>query len=181
MPAFALSILLLLAACGSVTTEDSSACEEYCENVTASCSANAQYPSAQACVAYCSDFANLPLGAEDDQSGNSVACRNYHAIVASSANPELHCPHAGRTGAQVCGSLCENYCHLMVENCAVFDDAEQCNNLCDAANIPDTGGANDEAGDSIQCRIRFAGLAGTEEATNSALCTAAQIISPECR
>ncbi len=89
--------------------------------VTSSCADdNAQYVDFDDCKHHCVTSAALPLGEIADTDGNSVACRTYHAIVASSdpGNAEaIHCPHAGPSGANVCGSWCENYCHLALTNC----------------------------------------------------------------
>ena len=49
-----------------------------------------------------------------DTTGNTIGCRLYHAGAAA-ADPVLHCPHAGPTGGNVCGSWCDNYCQLMAQ------------------------------------------------------------------
>src|SRR5262249_1940616 len=96
-------------------------CAEYCAKVQMTCGnddggTNAQYPSAGACQPYCSMVAAWPAGATGAMDGNTVACRSYHAGAAA-ADPVVHCPHAGPTGGNLCGTWCENYCYLMAKNC----------------------------------------------------------------
>ena len=79
-------------------------CEEYCDAITANCAdANAQYDDRADCVAYCA-AAGWPDGSDGDMAGNTTECRIYHAGVAA-GDPAMHCPHAGPTGADVCGSV----------------------------------------------------------------------------
>lgn len=171
-----LSILLLSMGCDPVKAAADAApepidarpaptCENYCATIQASCTDVPQYPSEQACVAYCKDFGKIPVGAAEDMSGNTVGCRTYHATVAVLQNNQaLHCPHAGPSGGDVCGSWCENYCYLAQLNCTgsnqLFADEQTCLDTC--AQMPANGHANDESGDTIQCRIHFLGLANTE-------------------
>jgi len=44
---------------------------------------------------------NISFGTWDNLRTNSVACRTYHAILAL-ARPQVHCPHAGKTGGLKC-------------------------------------------------------------------------------
>lgn len=141
------------------------ACEAYCAAVMASCQAdNAQYSDETACVAFCEAAAQLPAGTSNDETGNSIACRLYHAEVASEPQDAgLHCPHAGPSGGGVCGTWCENYCHLALQNCtdehALYEDPTDCLDHC--AGLPDDGDANAKEGDSVQCRIYHLGVAGS--------------------
>lgn len=173
-------------ACSPVTeappdARGETACDRYCDVIMSACTSVPQYTSREACFAYCDDFAKLPIGVEDDQEGNSVECRIYHATVASATSPELHCPHAGQSGGGVCGTYCENYCHLMLENCTTYDATGEAACLTECGSVPDTGEPNGMTGNNIQCRIHFAGLAGAEQATADALCAAADITtSGEC-
>ena len=77
------------------------ACDAYCDQLEAHCvGPNAQYPNRGACRAGCIE---LPRdGLFTDVTGNSVQCRAYHASFPSDADPALHCPHAGFSGAGVC-------------------------------------------------------------------------------
>jgi len=172
------AVLLLLVACDPVTgtspdaavdrTPDASSdlptCQQYCETIQPACADVPQYPNVTACEAYCETFGKIPIGQISDQAGNTVGCRTYHATVASTISPDVHCPHAGPTGGDVCGSWCDNYCHLAMLNCtgtaALYGSVADCFNACGA--IPADGQPGDEGGNTIQCRIHYLGLAGTE-------------------
>ncbi|MFO0635084.1 MAG: hypothetical protein U0168_19745 [Nannocystaceae bacterium] len=45
--------------------------------------------------------AGFELGTEGDMSGDTLACRGYHLMVAI-GDPETHCPHADADGSGVC-------------------------------------------------------------------------------
>jgi hypothetical protein len=78
-------------------------CATLCAAVTANCSAdNIQYMDAAQCAAYCAAAA-WPAGDVGDMTGNTIACRIYHAGVAA-GDPDTHCGHAGPTGGSVCGA-----------------------------------------------------------------------------
>jgi hypothetical protein len=69
-------------------------CEGFCTIVLGSCTgANAQYSGSMAtCMSSCAGFSTTPAYSAAVTSGNSLACRLYHATAASSA-PNVHCPH----------------------------------------------------------------------------------------
>jgi hypothetical protein len=139
--------------------------------VTAACTGdNAQYDDLDACVAYCDAAAPLPLGTDGDTSGNSVACRAYHASVAAD-DAATHCPHAGPSGANVCGTWCENYCHLALGSCTgdheLYANQSACDTACAA--LGSGGAAGDMAGDSVQCRIYHLGVAGGDPGTTDGI------------
>jgi hypothetical protein len=129
---------------------------------------NQQYASTVECNAYCSMASGWPAGTTGTTTGNSIGCRLYHAGAAA-ADPVVHCPHAGPTGGNVCGSWCENYCELMAKNCtganAVYD-AATCMTKC--AMIPTSGKPGDTTGNSVQCRIYHLGVAFTDPGTHCA-------------
>lgn len=80
-------------------------CAGYCAIAMASCTdANAQYDAMADCLAYCAD-SGWPAGTEGATSGNTIACRIYHAGVAAGAGMAAsHCPHVGPSGGAVCGA-----------------------------------------------------------------------------
>jgi hypothetical protein len=185
----ALGCALLVAGCGDDTSVSSGVdlgvapdlaastggptCAEYCNKIEMACTGNgdggaghAQYAGLADCNAYCSMVAAWPAGMGGATSGNTIACRTYHAGAAV-ADPATHCPHAGPTGGNVCGGWCENYCYLMAKNCtgthAVYDMAT-CLQSC--ATIPTNGQPNDTSGNTVQCRIHELGLAFTDPATH---------------
>jgi len=147
-------------------------CAAYCAKIQMNCATddggggNAQYADAATCNTYCTSAAGWPAGMMGDTSGNTIGCRLYHAGAAA-ADPVLHCPHAGPTGGNTCGSWCDNYCQLMAANCtgtnAVYD-AATCMTKC--ATIPTSGQVNDTTGNSIQCRIYHLGVAASDPATH---------------
>jgi hypothetical protein len=102
-------------------------CRTYCTAVMHNCTGPtmmadggaglADFSSLNACMNAC---AKLPLGSAGDQSGNTVGCRTYHAMLAA-ANPMLHCPHAGMSGGGVCGDRCTNFCLLATSICTTAD------------------------------------------------------------
>jgi hypothetical protein len=171
----AFATVLLVAGCGDDTTSGMSGdmsiahdlstsgnaptCAAYCSKIAMNCTGsdggggNVQYPDDATCLSTCMTAAMWPAGMVGDTSGNTVGCRLYHAGAAA-ADPVLHCPHAGPTGGDVCGSFCDNYCQLMAKNCtgtnAVYD-APTCMSKC--MSIPTNGHANDTSGNTIQCRI----------------------------
>ena len=142
-------------------------CSYYCGTIQAACTGdNAQYDSAEACEAYCATYGALPLGSSDDTAGNTVGCRTYHAGVALNVDPDLHCAHAGPTGGDVCGSWCDNYCHLSQTNCtgadALYADESACATAC--AGLSTDGEPGDADGASVQCSIYHLGVAGNADA-----------------
>jgi hypothetical protein len=42
-----------------------------------------------------------PYGSWNRANGDTVTCREAHAIL-TSLRPEVHCPHVGKTGGMVC-------------------------------------------------------------------------------
>ncbi len=84
-------------------------CAHYCKVNQAACG-NFAYTSNEECMAVC---AALPLGAQDDQSGNTRACRLWHSYSALTL-PLAHCPHTTAGGDGHCGTdNCESYCMLV--------------------------------------------------------------------
>ncbi|MCB9729433.1 MAG: hypothetical protein H6744_01720 [Deltaproteobacteria bacterium] len=170
---------------GGDTCAELADCATYCADITQACTAgNQQYADENTCNQYCTLYGKLPLGTKgSQQSENTVACRTYHASLAAKSDPGTHCKHAGPTGDRTCGSLCENYCHLAMTNCsgqyALYPDLDAC---MDACNGFPTGGANlAQEGDSVQCRIFYAGRAGIEgDSSAQTQCQLAAIWSEAC-
>ena len=150
----------------AVVTGAAPTCADYCAKIQASCRAgsgdgggHAQYASSADCAMQCTTAAGWPAGNLGDTTGNTIGCRLYHAGAAAS-DPVTHCPHAGPTGGDMCGSWCDNYCQLMAKNCsganAVYD-AAACMTKCPT--IPSNGQPGDTSGNSVQCRIYHLGVA----------------------
>lgn len=154
------------------TTGGGPTCTDYCAKIAMNCTSgdggggNVQYTSTAACNTYCTASAGWTAGTTGATSGNTIACRTYHAGAAA-ADPVLHCPHAGPTGGNVCGTYCENYCQLMAKNCtganAVYD-AAMCMTKC--TGIPTGGKAGDTSGNTVQCRIYHLSAAAADPGTH---------------
>jgi hypothetical protein len=128
-------------------------CTSYCAGIAAACTgANLQYLDDDTCKAMC---AKLPVGTKADTSGNTLACRVYHAGLAQQggANADQHCGHAGPFGFGACGTEVENFCFLYGAQCnaSTFGAAD-----CPAAagQIPnvDGGPLGTTLGYSLDCR-----------------------------
>jgi len=140
--------------CGSDT------CAVYCQQIFTTCPSI--YKDNTACMNYCNNnLVPIALGAWDDTGIDSLGCRVYH----NGAVPTLgtgHCSHADQAGGDVCGTYCDVYCDLIQKNCQgsnqQYPDTASCMSAC--ALIPATGQDNDAGGDTIQCRIYHAGVAG---------------------
>jgi hypothetical protein len=68
-------------------------CVGFCNLVSEVCvGANQVYDNLTECTQMCSGFATLPPYEASQQSGDTLACRLYHATAAST-DPDLHCAH----------------------------------------------------------------------------------------
>jgi hypothetical protein len=147
-------------------------CDNYCARVLANCAGDAaQYVDSPTCLAMCKA---LPLGSAGDTSGNTIACRMYHAGALAKQAPGFHCLHAGPYGGTVCGTRCGAFCTLAGAQCpAAFADAGSCDASCgtafdytpDAAETPQAP----TTGDTLNCReyhLEQAFLAPTTQCGN---------------
>jgi hypothetical protein len=74
-------------------------CESFCTIVQAACTGgSAVYPTAKECMFECTMFPNSEPYDASDTAGDSLACRLYHATVASQ-DPVTHCPHVTEASA----------------------------------------------------------------------------------
>jgi hypothetical protein len=113
-----------------------------------------------------------PVGGADEGAAargtDAIACRQKYAdgadktgksAIVGKTDAALLCPRAGASGGNLCGSWCHNYCQLTAQNCtSLFQDYQQCLDQCGA--LSTAGRPGDVTGDSVQCRIYFAGIAG---------------------
>ncbi len=142
-------------------------CADYCTLVTTNCTAaNAQYADMAECMTQCTTAA-IPVGTAGMMAGNTLGCRVYHGGVAAT-DPATHCPHAGLSGAGVCGTVCEAYCGLIARSCTGDDqqypDSDACLRACEV--LPDTGAIGATDGDTVQCRFTHAVAAIDDAAAN---------------
>ena len=132
-------------------------CAAYCGRITAACTGGlAQFSDASTCLSWCLELGAPPVGANGDVGVNTLGCRSAWVTTAESA-PGLACAPAGPTGGNVCGSWCDNYCHLALHRCAggspLYPDTAACLTACGA--FPQGGAPGDLAGDSVQCRVAW--------------------------
>ena len=74
------------------------ACAGFCQLAMGACTgANAAYASSAACMTACAAFPTNVRYNTQVQTGNSFACKMYHATVASTT-PATHCNHIKATG-----------------------------------------------------------------------------------
>ncbi len=180
-------------ATGELVPECVDPCDRYCAQVESSCVGDVrQYSDGPVsgaatddngfmdCRQFCQrnwlqpdkPDGGAPL-ASDARGGDAIACRYAAAqgAVKGGSDALLLCPFAGGTGGNLCGSWCENYCHLAALNCSIFPTYDSCLEQC--ANVSTNPSDGPRTGDNIQCRIYFAGLAALENA--SANCKEASI------
>lgn len=110
-------------------------CATYCAIYLDACPDFNEYANAEDCMANCEQW---PLGETTDTAQDSLGCRTYHATVAASTDPSMHCPHAGPSGAANCvaesAPTCDVYCMRYFDNCMddlnVFPDMDACMAEC---------------------------------------------------
>jgi len=165
-------------------------CENYCEIIQKNCvGANSQFADKATCLGFC---ATNPDGVFKDIGGNTKDCRIYHAFAGVALNDvATHCPHAGHSGANVCGTWCAVYCDLAISVCntpatKLYNDLAACNTACTGFAL--TGKPGDTTGNTVQCRIYHLGAAAAlndrpthcphANATSSANCVGGATTTP---
>ena len=139
---------------------DEPSCAAYCDIYAGACVDFNAYDNRATCLLQCAQW---PVGLANATEGDSLGCRQYHVTVAGTTDPDVHCPHAGPSGAGVCvapdAPTCADYCATFSANCkdfpAYLDDAD-CNAQC-ALWYPGVQDATQ--GDSVGCRLYHAGVA----------------------
>jgi hypothetical protein len=137
-------------------------CQSYCQGIIAACTgANNQYDTMPNCLASCAAY---PMGALNDQSGNTLGCRISHTMLAQS-DPATHCIHAGPSGASVCGTPCQGFCtidqHVCTGSLAQYQDDATCQSACAGFATQPPYSASVTSGNSLSCRIYHAIAAST--------------------
>jgi hypothetical protein len=103
--------------CATAKNETAPHCEDYCHIVGSACTGdNKVYENEAQCLAVCK--ALDPGDVADYEGLDTVGCRKSHAYNALIIETKTHCPHAGPTGAGICGKDCPAYCHLAKAGCA---------------------------------------------------------------
>jgi hypothetical protein len=150
-----------------------SACSGFCSTVMTACSGlsgGGPFITIDLCMTHC---ATWPIGDLTTPtivtSGNSLACRAYHASAALAGNQTIkaiHCPHAAAlsgysNGSPTCGTYCESYCNTIQAACTgnltLFSSTTQCLSTC--SSYATYGSVGDHSGSTVQCRAEHAELA----------------------
>lgn len=106
-------------------------CDNYCARVLKNCTGDAaQYADLGTCKKICQA---LTLGDGGDTSGNTVACRMYHAGAPALKAPGFHCAHAGPFGGDTCGTRCGAFCLLAGAQCPQAFTTPSCDAACGSA------------------------------------------------
>jgi hypothetical protein len=136
-------------------------CENYCEIIQKTCTGNnSQFSDKNTCMGFCE---TNPDGVFSDKGGNTKDCRVYHAYAGVALNAvATHCPHAGHSGGDVCGTYCQVYCNLAINVCnttalQLYPNMAACTTAC--AGFAATGKPGDTSGNTVQCRIYHLGAA----------------------
>jgi hypothetical protein len=144
-------------------------CAAYCALMMTNCTGtNKQYVDTTACMKYCATQSGWPMGLAGTTSGSSIGCHTYHADVAGTSTPDIHCKHAGPSGANTCGTWCEVYCQAVANNCTggnAIAFTSSCESQCAQYSTAGQPGATD--GNTVQCRIYHAGIAGENPPTSA--------------
>jgi hypothetical protein len=91
----------------------SPACITYCNTIQSACSVDyPQFGSTAACLVACA-FYPPGTAADPDNAGNTLKCRQTHAVAAGG-----HCFHGGPYGYGGCGFMCEGFCQIAMGWCA---------------------------------------------------------------
>ncbi len=147
-------------------------CSAYCAVMSDACTGEfAQYIDQSECIRACAT-GGWTAGSFDDTRGNTIGCRIYHANAAFEEGANIHCPHAGYTGGNICGTWCEVYCDMSLAICvddnAAFSDFEDCLASCEAIAVDGTIG--DVDGDTIQCRMYHMTVAAISDSSADIHC-----------
>lgn len=137
-------------------------CASYCTTIMSACTAgNAQYGSQAACELECAAFEQGDAGA---MAGNNLECRAYHAGVAATTEPEVHCVHAGPLGSGPtalvgCGDdPCTAFCNIAQEVCGAeatysYASFDECNTACQAFTNDTDFNMTEVDGETLACRM----------------------------
>lgn len=128
-------------------------CPSYCTAMGKICTgANQQYLDNGTCLKMC---ATLTVGDAGAMSGDNLACRVYHASVASQSamNATTHCPHAGPYGFGQCGGECEDFCARYASGCSMNTSyGNTCVTTCNTFMHSDGGVLDPTSAPTINCR-----------------------------
>ena len=99
-------------------------CSSWCAVLLKNCTGHdEQFVSVDGCKTWCKDKGKLAAGDPGSWATNTVTCRQHYAELAgaNATRASNLCPAAGPTGAGVCGTWCDVYCHLAGLYCVAGD------------------------------------------------------------
>ncbi|HEX3775331.1 MAG TPA: hypothetical protein VHV51_12755 [Polyangiaceae bacterium] len=154
---------------GAPLVDAGALCDEYCSTVSTGCTdTHAQYIDYAACLASCVDF---PAGSPGDTEGNTINCRLGYAQKAAT-EPYTYCTWAGPGGDGKCGSNCDGFCTIMMQECTAsstgnsadyFPTLDDCESTCaalpDIGNYAATNSTQQVGSDQVECRLYHADAA----------------------
>jgi len=152
-------------------------CQTYCSEIQQWCNGtNAQfYPPSALSSDFCELVCPTYITTGVNTSWDSYDCRYTHLlyIIDDGDDPVVHCPHAGTSGGNKCGDLCNYYCDLVANACngsnTIFMNKAACLMECYA--YPSDSQANfytvPSSMDSSQCRVYHATAALASAGTPS--------------
>ena len=143
-------------------------CDSYCGLYMDACQDYSEYANMQHCLDHCGQW---PVGDAADTAADSLGCRTYHVTVASTTDPNLHCPHSGPSGDLTCidaeAPTCDLYCTRYFSNCTeefnLWESMEACLGQC---GLWYAGTIEDTTGHTIGCRAYWANLAKADPEVN---------------
>ena len=158
----------------------SAACVTYCTTIMTNCTgANAQFVNMDACLGSCRG-----IPADTAMSGNTIGCHSYHATAAATG-AAVHCPHAGPTGADVCGSPCENFCAIAMSSCtgsnSQFTSVADCMTACSGFATTPAYSTSTTSGNSYACRLYHLTVASSSDSMATVHCGHIVTNSPVCQ
>jgi hypothetical protein len=191
----ALALLIVAALLCQFVSCGTPSCAAYCTLITQVCNGtNAQYTDEAQCLNLCPHFT---LGTDDTAAAGALAtigCRTYHASAANSTGQySVHCPHAGPSGGNNCGTYCDALCQLTTSvagsvSCngtnKQYNDFNDCNNTCVAAfnhsGVYQSSTVHDTDVPTTQCRIYHATVALGSQALADQHCAHTSTTSGAC-
>jgi hypothetical protein len=147
-----------------------------------------EYPAVETCFAMCQRLDNGPT---TDLTGNTVECRQNHALLAVSepAMKVAHCLAAGPLGGAICGQPCEVFCALNLALCVpptvtvqTYPSGAEC--LSECATLPyvmqDKSNFVMSDGNTLNCRDYHLQAAYKNEIAAKTHCAHTAIDSSTC-
>lgn len=140
-------------------------CEKYCEDMDQYCTDDdSQYVGVDQCLKTCELYEEGEVG----ENGNTQSCRVKYASkgrYTAGVERSFSCRQAGPGGYDVCGSMCEGYCTVVMQACTpevtslyYFETFEDCMTECDTIPVPSEVLYSVQNGDvfdggHLQCRL----------------------------